>query len=126
MRNCETAWQFQTEREFGKHKLRYINVSELGMDGPTVGNVTIDDTMISSAIFGGPPISDGVYLYIPEFQRNLFSSGFKICKVNMETLQNRVYGELKPVIALDRIENNIIYYFADRNQTKQLTFTIPI
>jgi len=125
MRNFETPWDFFIEKDFGNHKLKYVNLMEVAMGGPEVGNIIIDNSRESSSKYGGPAVSDGVFLYIPIFRRTIFNSSFRICRVNMVTLEVETFGKNKNVILIDRIDNNILYYFEDEEKTTELIFRLP-
>lgn len=124
MINLDTPMDFQIEKNFGSHKLKYENLTEITQGGPEVGNITIDGKTVSSSFFGGPAISLYNFLYIPIFDKTFFKRGFKISQINLETLELNVFGENKDLIFFDKIENNIIYYFEDLNKIKKSLYTL--
>jgi hypothetical protein len=124
MNNYETPIDFLIEKDFDTYKLKYFNLKEVCQGGPEIGNIIINGDVFSSSFFGGPVLNDGVILYIPIFVKRFFTSGFKICKINMETLKNETIGETKNIVYLDKIENGIIYFFEDLNRNKRLFYKL--
>jgi hypothetical protein len=116
---------FQIEKHFGSHKLKYINLTEITQGGPEVGNIIIDNKDIRPLFFGGPAINFNNFLYLPLFDKSFFNRGFKIGQIDLETLEVTAFGKNKNFIFLDKIENDVIYYFEDLNKTKKSCYILP-
>ena len=125
MTNLDTPMDFQIEKYFGNHKLKYVNLTEITQGGPEVGNIMIDDRTISSFFFGGPVINKNNFVYIPIFDKTFFKRGFKLGQINLETLEVNAFGKNKNFIFLDKIEDDIIYYFEDLEKTKKAFYVLP-
>ncbi|WGK95150.1 MULTISPECIES: hypothetical protein [Flavobacterium] len=125
MTNLDTPMDFQIEKDFGNHKLKYIDLTEICQGGPEIGNITIDNKVIPSAFFGGPAISENNFLYIPKFEKAFLKSGFMICRINLQTLETITFGKIKDIIFFDKIENNVINYYEDLNRNKKSFYKLP-
>ena len=69
--------------------------------------------------FGRSAIYKDGTIYVPVFIRRFCLSGFRICKINSETLDSEMIGKIKDLIFLDKIEGDLIYFFEDLDRTKR-------
>lgn len=107
----EDPINFETTKSFMSFTLTYKNLMELSQGSPVVGDVYINEKKISSKKFGGPAIFTNEYLYIPIYIRNFWNSGFRFARINLSNLNVEIRGKIFDLILLDKIENNIIYYY---------------
>ena len=118
MKSFETPWEFDLEKKVGKYVFHYKNVMEVSQGGPEIGLLMKNTQLVSEDKFGGPVLYDEKYIYAPLFVRGFFKSGFKLAKINIETLEIKLLGSVKPIIHLDKIENNRIYFFSDMEKQR--------
>ncbi|WP_410220752.1 hypothetical protein [Pedobacter sp.] len=118
MINSETPIDFSINKIIGNYRLVYSNLIEISQGGPEVGTISIDGKEISSYKFGGPILHDNKKLYIPFFIRKFCISGFRLCKINLETLNIEMIGDIKNLIYLDKIEGDKILFFEDMKRSK--------
>jgi len=107
----EDPINFETTKSFMGFTLTYKNLMELSQGSPVVDDVYINEKKITSKKFGGPAIFTNDYLYIPIYVRNFWNSGFKFARINLSNLNIEILGKILDLILLDKIENNIIYYY---------------
>lgn len=104
---------FIATKEFPNFKLNYINLMEIGQGGPEIGSVLINDKKIPTYLFGGPFLYFDEYVYMPVYLKSFFYKGFKIAKINIETLKVEILGKYENLINLYKIDGNYIYYYKD-------------
>lgn len=113
----EDPWQFAIEKEIDDKKIKYIDLMELSQGAPEIGSLSINGKQIDKFKFGGPLIYDKRDIYIPIYIRNFFCTGFKIAKINIDTLDIEQIGKIKDLIFLDKVENDKIIFYENRNKT---------
>jgi hypothetical protein len=113
----EDPIQFNITVELEANKISYSNLMEICQGCPEIGNVYINNKRIDKYKFGGPCLLEMNYVYIPMFIKNIFSSGFKLAIINIDTLEIRTIGGKMPLIFLDKIKDGRIYYYKDLNKT---------
>lgn len=122
--NRETPIDYNSEKQIGNHKLSYDSINEIAQGSSQVGIISIDGKIVSKDSFGAPVLYEGNYLYIPRFIRRFCVAGFKLCRINMDTLEIETIGSIKDLIFLDRIEGNRIYYFENMQMDRMSYFEI--
>ena len=100
----ENSIDFKSEKERETFSVKYDNLMELCQGGPEIGNVSINGILIEGYRFGGPMLLTENVVYMPMFKRGLFSSGFVLVKIVLETGDMIEFGKVRPLIYLDRIE----------------------
>jgi hypothetical protein len=99
---------------------------EIAQGGPEIGTLSINGKILSPSLrFGGPAIYKDGTIYVPVFIRRFCISGFRICKINSETLDIEIIGKMKALIFLDKIEDDLIYFFEDLDRTKSSQYKLP-
>lgn len=93
-------------------ELRYLNLSEISQGGPEIGNFYINGQLIDGK-FGGPFIFQKPYIYIPAFSKKMFSRGFVLARIDITTNAIEYKGKIEPLIFLNKIIDNKIYYYKD-------------
>ena len=112
MNNNQTPGDFDTVAELENFKNEYRNLREIGQGGPTVGDLSIDGRLLDGDGFGGPLICQSGFLYIPIYVKgSSYGWGFKLGIIDLRTLDLTIFGEIKPVLHLDKIDDNRLYYF---------------
>jgi hypothetical protein len=115
----ENAINFQIEKKFDGGKVNYSELMEVCQGGPAIGKLSINNQRVcNKARFGGPLIYEAGFIYIPMFKRGFFSPGFILVKINVATLNMTKISKVMPVIVLDRIEGEQIYFFEDMKKIK--------
>jgi hypothetical protein len=113
MRNFETPIQFDIKKNINGKEITYTELMEICQGGPEIGDLNIDGVKIENYRFGGPLLFDNDNLFIPVYIKKIFSTGFKIAKINLKTLEIEIFGKMKDIIFLDKIENKKIAFFED-------------
>ena len=116
----DTPVNFNFELTINSSKVTYTNVMELCQGCPAVGNLTVEGVQVSEKFrFGGPAVGSEAYLYAPVFVEELWSAGFELAKINLNSLELELIGEKKNLIFLDKIKNGHIYFYEDLEKTKR-------
>ena len=113
MNNFENPIHFDIKKMINGIEVIYFDLMEISQGGPETGSILINENQIQSYRFGGPCLCEGGYVYAPVYKKKLFSSGFKLSRINLQTLQTESFGEIKDLIFLDKIEGNRVYFFED-------------
>ncbi|MDD2963673.1 MAG: hypothetical protein PHQ65_11735 [Bacteroidales bacterium] len=123
MINFNTPIDFSERQEIGDFLIEYSNLIEICQGGPVIGNIKINKKTIASEYkFGSPLIVFENMLFIPIYIKKFFKSGFKLCKINLTTLNITEIGTLKDLIYLDKIEEGKLYYFEDVTKSRSNYF----
>jgi hypothetical protein len=117
MTKFEDPINFETTKTYKSFKLTYENLMELSQGSPVVGDVYINEKKISSKKFGGPAIFANEFLFIPMYIRNFWNSGFKFARINLTNYNIDICGNIHDLILLDKIENDVIYYYDSFEKT---------
>jgi len=118
MNRFEDPIQFNEKIKIGDIEMIYSNLMEVSQGGPVVGDVLINGKKLQGR-FGGPILHKGYCVYAPIQVMRFLGTGFKLAKINLNTLAIDHLGKTKFFIYLDRIEGNKIYYFEDMEKTIQ-------
>ncbi len=113
----EDPVNFNTTLDTGSIKIVYSNLMEVCQGGPILGDISINNTIISNYRFGGPFLYENNLLFAPVYIKGFLNSGFKIGKVNAEDCTVVTLGKKMDLIILDRIEDNRIYFFVNIDKT---------
>lgn len=114
MSRFENPLQFEIRKEFDGHTISYSDLMEIAQGGPVVGTLSIDGRIVSPETrFGGPALYDKGFLYAPAFFRRFFSTGFKLYKIDVKTLEVESIGKLRNLIFLERVEGGLIHFYTD-------------
>lgn len=124
MKNYESPINFNTNMNIGNYYISYSNLKEICQGGPEIGNISINDKLIDLYFFGGPFLFKEDCIFIPVYFKKFFNTGFKIGKLNLMTFQIEFVGKTKDLIYLDKIEENLIYFFEDLNKQIISSYTL--
>jgi hypothetical protein len=104
--------EFPEKHRFDGHEITYQNLLEIVQGGPIVGSLFIDGRRIgSNLLFGGPFLIEEGILYIPLFVRKFCISGFKLCQIDLRTLEFTLSKRVKDLIYLSHIDNGKIFFY---------------
>lgn len=123
MKSFENPIQFDVLKWIYDVKIEYTNLMEICQGGPEVGKLYINDRRVEGS-FGGPALSDGNYVYVPEYVKNFLRSGFRLTRISTKSLRIERLGRVKGLIFLDEIQDNKIFYFEDLEKSKKSSFDI--
>jgi len=118
MSRFEDPIQFDIKKKVGDVEIAYSNLMEISQGGPEVGNLSINGKMLEGR-YGGPAICKDEYLYVPAHVKKFLGTGFKLARINTNTLEVEHLGKTKDLIFLDKIEGIHIYFFEDMSKTIQ-------
>jgi len=114
MRKLEDPLNFKSKVIIhnGKYHITYHSFTEITQGGPEIGILSINGNDIQNKKFGGPILFDTENIYAPCFVKNFFSVGFRLCEINLETLEAKeVSSKIYPIIDLiDVTEKGISFY----------------
>ncbi len=114
----EDPMQFDIKKKIGNVEVEYSGLMEICQGGPEVGHVSINGKLMEGR-FGGPALLHDDDIYLPVYLKKFLGTGFKLVKINAVTFKCEIFGGLKKLIFLDRIEAGRIYFFEDMNKTIQ-------
>ena len=103
----------------GRFEVVYSNVMEVCQGGPEIGSLSINGEEIVGRRFGGPFIARNDVILIPEFKRKFVKSGFVLCVIDLTSGSSTEKSKLLPLIYLDRVEGNKVYFFEDVDRVKE-------
>ncbi len=108
------------------HVVEYENLTEVCQGGPEIGELIIDGQRPQPrSRYGGPPLSDGDYLYVPQFVRSLFASGFVLQRISLSSKETLNIGKRRPLIFLDSIKDGAARYYIDVEKTTSEVVVLP-
>ncbi|MBV4358368.1 hypothetical protein [Pinibacter aurantiacus] len=110
--NFDTPWDFQPIYRNEKYEVVYSQLNEINQGSPLIGKLIINNVGFGKDMyFGGPFLIDNDKLYIPLFVRKFCITGFRLCEIELQTMNYNLIGRILPLIFLDRIENKKIFYW---------------
>jgi len=116
----ESPVDFNPEKRVGEYKICYKNLREIAQGSPLVGNLCINEKCLpDNLLFGGPFLCQVDKIIIPLFIRKFCVAGFRLCVIDMGTLNYKFYGKILNLIFLDSIRGNEVDFFLDLNKTRQ-------
>jgi hypothetical protein len=120
MNNFDTPWDFQITMNLNGYGIEYQNLTEISQGGPVVGTLYINSTVVDfgSSKFGGPLLFENPYIYIPTFVQKIYSTGFRLCKIELNSLKIELIGGIKELIFLSHIKDGYIILYEDAGKTK--------
>lgn len=113
MSKFENPMQFDIKKKSDGIEIVYSNLMEICQGGPEIGTISINGNPIQNYRFGGPCLHQEDYIYAPAYVRKFLGTGFKLSKINCQTLNVELLGKTKDLIFLDKIVDNRIYFFED-------------
>ena len=119
MNIAETPTSLCLKKDVGQFEVAYQNVMEVCQGGPEIGNLSINGEEIEGRRFGGPFIARNDLILIPEFKRKLIRSGFVLCEIDLASRSVKVKSKILPLIFLDRLEGNRVFFFEDLEKTSE-------
>ena len=115
--NIQTPLDFDVKTVINKMEISYDNVIEIEDGSPVVGLLLLNKKLIGDYLFGGPLLHHQQCLYAPAYIRKPTGWGFKLAQINMVNFEVKVFGEIKGLIFLDKIEGGKVYYFNNLEKT---------
>lgn len=117
MMNFETPLSFALVKEANGIKISYSDLMEISQGGPVTGLLAINNTEIPYHRFGGPNLYKEDLLFAPILVKKFLGVCFKIAKINIHTLSMQIIGKRRDLIFLDKIENELIFFYTDLDKT---------
>jgi hypothetical protein len=124
MKSWENPIDFEIKKKIGNKIVSYSNLMEVCQGGPVTGNISVDKDSVPTYRFGGPFLIDKGYIIAPVFIREFLNTGFKLSRINLETLEIEILGKREELIFLERVEGNRVYFYKDLNKAKLQLFDI--
>lgn len=119
----EDPIQFDTRKKNGSIEILYSKLMEISQGGPEIGTLSLNNVEISG-LFGGPAIIDKNYVYIPILVKKFIGNGFKVARINAFNFEIEMFGKIKNLIFLDRVENYRVYFFENMDKTVENYYEI--
>lgn len=95
-----------------KFTVRYLNLNEIAQGSPLIGVLSINDKVINRKKFGGPFLYENNTIYIPCYTKTFFKSGFRLCKIDLETLNITIIDtKVFDIIDLIEIKDQKIFFY---------------
>jgi len=116
MKKTETPIDFEINKSHNDIEVSYVDLFEISQGGPVVGSMIINGRKLIGR-YGGPVLFDNDDLYAPAQVSKIFGTGFKLAKIDTQTLEVVFLGKIKDLIFLDKIEGGYIYFFEDISKT---------
>lgn len=108
----DTPVSFQERYKYRSYDISFSCLMEVGQGGPLAGKLYINSNLVgSNLLFGGPFLVGENKLYAPLFVTKFCVSGFRLCQIDLDTLQYSLLSKVKPLIYLDHIENGKAFFF---------------
>lgn len=123
MNKFENPIQFEVVKIHKKATISFSNLREIAQGSPEVGNININEKLIEG-LFGGPILMDDNYIYAPKYIKKFFNSGFKLTKINIDTLELETFGKLLDLIFLDKKIDDTVYFYLDFEKNYLKTQTV--
>lgn len=127
MRKLEDPLNFKSKVIIhnGKYHITYHSFTEITQGGPEIGILSINGNDIQNKKFGGPILFDTENIYAPCFVKNFFSVGFRLCEINLETLEAKeVSSKIYPIIDLIDVTEKGISFYKSLYSNDIITFQI--
>ena len=116
MSRFENPIQFDIKKKVGDVEIIYSHLMEISQGGPEVGSLSINGKTVEGR-YGGPAICKDEYVYIPAHVKKFLRTGFKLTRINVNTLEVEQLSKTQDLIFLDKIDGNRIYFFEDISKT---------
>lgn len=111
----------QTER----HLIEYRNVVEILGEKIGVGSLYINDLIISKRYFGAPFLYTESDIILPVLIRTMWKNSFKIGLIDLINNELKIIGEKKDLIFLEKVADDMIYYYTDLEKSVLYHLQIP-
>lgn len=118
MKNFEDPIQFCALNEINGVKIVYSELMEISQGGPEVGKISINGVALKG-FYGGPILSKNDCIYIPFYIKKIFGTGFKLVRINIFTHIIEYLSNTENLIYLDKIEDNLVFYYVDIEKKQQ-------
>ena len=115
---------FPLNYNFNGISVKYTNLVELGQSGIQIGKISLDNYTIQNYDFGGPLIFKDNYIFLPLYKRSFFKSGFILAFINTKNYKVYTMESIKPLIWLDLIEENKIFFYEDIEKIKRTSYNL--
>jgi len=115
MSRFENPIQFDIRKKVGGVEIAYTDLIEISQGGPEVGTLSVNGKIVEGH-YGGPAICKDEFVYVPAHVKKFLGTGFKLARININTLDVRYFGKTKDLIFLDKMEGNRIYFFEDMSK----------
>lgn len=99
--------------DVGKNRISYKNITENSSNKVSLGNLFINEKIISGHLYGKPFLYTESNIIAPVYVKRLWKSGFKIAIIDLTNYKVDIIGNIEKSIYLDSVENNKIYYYRD-------------
>jgi hypothetical protein len=126
MTQFENPIQFNIKKQVNGAEIVYSDLIEIVQGGPEIGTISINGRPIPFYRFGGPFLHKDDYIFIPVYVKKIFTSGFKLAKVNIQTSNVELLGKTKDLIYLDKLEGNRIFFYEDLQKTVSNHYDLSI
>lgn len=123
MSRFEDPIQFDINKKIGDAEIAYSDLMEISQGGPVIGNLWINGKMVDGR-FGGPAFCEDEYVFVPVLVKKIFGSGFRLARVNINTLETAAFGKIRDLIFLNKLVGNRVYFFEDINKTMSTYYDI--
>ena len=124
MNSFESPLDFCVEKKIGVYSICFSDLFEICQGGPVVGKLSINGASVQGYKFGGPYLVSMNFLYIPVLSRKFLGVGFQLGRIDLENIDLTLIGSNEPLIFLDRIEDEVIFYFGDFDKTIERKYVI--
>lgn len=85
--------------------------TEICQGGPRIGSLFVNGIKVGgNSLFGGPMLEENGYLFLPKREKGWLFNGFKLVKVDLNTLELSYLGVKSDLIFLKRIKDGYIYF----------------
>ncbi len=111
-----TPWNISRQVDTGELAIHYGKITEVCQGGPEIGTLWINGKMpFHSDMFGGPMIiQENKAVFLPRFDRR--RRQFELCRIDLDTLRISILTPPRNLIWLDKLEDDILYFYEDLNR----------
>lgn len=110
----DTPWSFHEKLVHQHWTIEYQSMTEACQGGPLIGSLLINGIQFQAGtLFGGPLLVNGKDLFIPVFERKLFSTGFRLLRLDLATNSFEIFPQKYPLIWLESLEGETLIFAID-------------
>ncbi len=120
------SWANRNTYHYKGYEILFDDFVEVGQRGPRIGKIIIDGKDLFDYFFSEPPIFHGELIFVPVMVRSWLSTGFKVGVINLKTLRLKILGKKEPIILLDRIDGDLIYFRTGFYGSKESSLSLKL
>lgn len=106
-KNIQNIFCFNSSFDFNGYRIEYTDLMEICQGGPVVGNLYINEKLVSCNRYGGPLLLDNEFIFLTIFS----GSKFILTEVRICDFESRFIGNYRDIICLREITYTKISFY---------------